>query len=134
MTEERIEKYCPFCAERILAAATKCRFCGSAITSAGQKEAERATLLARLRVSRESQFMAAVRAFRLIIDGNFVSYLSAGDTVELDMPPGDHDVIVEITTIGTMRGQTVITLTAGETRHLKASIKMGLWKNSLVLE
>jgi hypothetical protein len=33
--EVRAERECPYCAERILAKATRCRFCGQAVTPVG---------------------------------------------------------------------------------------------------
>jgi hypothetical protein len=134
MESERVEKPCPFCAELVLVAASKCRFCGSVIARNEAFNKQTPDAPGRIRLSRESQFTAVARAFRVSIDGTFVGTMASGDDIEVDVSPGSHEVTVELTTIGTMRGCLTVHSIAGETRHLKASIKSGLWKNELVLK
>lgn len=133
METERNERNCPFCAERILVAARKCRFCGSDVGGAGTPSPGGGTAPARLLLSRESQFTASVRDLRVIVDGAAVGTIGSGGTLELTVAPGSHDVRVAITTVGTMEGSCRVTVAPGETRRLHASFELGFLKNRLQL-
>jgi hypothetical protein len=78
----------------------------------------------RIRLTRPSAFWAVVRAFQVLIDGQFVGTIYSGGVFEVDIAPGHHEVTVEITTLGTtMQGSRSVSIAAEEMLYLEASIK-----------
>jgi hypothetical protein len=134
MESERKEKRCPFCAELILVAAKKCRYCGSVIENDESFGLQHPTAVSRLRITREAQYSGGVRAFRVLLDGVFIGKITTGDSIEVEVAPGQHEVVVEITTIGTLQGKIGIMVSPGQTKFLRTAIKTGIFKNTLVVE
>jgi len=57
-----------------------------------------------IRIRRDSEFAARVRAFKVVLDGDIIGEIKNGQQLELDVPPGRHQLHLKM---GCCRSNTV---------------------------
>jgi hypothetical protein len=88
--------------------------------------------MAIIKIQRTSDYINAVRNYRLFIDGKKIGTLSNGQRKEFEIPPGQHTLVAKIDWCSSPNLSIVINETDSKT-YIVGSIKYWKWFLPLVL-
>ena len=49
-----------------------------------------------IRIKRDSGYADRIRAYKIVLNGNVIGKIKKGQIVELDLPPGNHQLYIKI--------------------------------------
>ncbi len=126
--------FCPKCGKELLEASNFCTACGYEIATSNmsQNVEKQNSKTVKIVITRIKKLIGCAIPMKIIIDGNKIASLKNNDKVEVDLPIGEHKLLID--TIGEVTDR-ILNLTPDLTKvSINLSMKMGLVSGKAAIE
>ena len=81
--------YCTSCGKEIPDNSRFCTFCGNSLNTQENSK------MIKLKVTRKKKLLGCAISMKVLVDGNQIAALKNDNSVEIDLPAGEHKLIID---------------------------------------